>query len=80
MAYISTMQTTGVQFATGCWCSVKKFAWPEKDTANESDRCVVDFKCLRPKQLKTEEPTSQITQLISTPGVSYAVCLYLKDK
>jgi hypothetical protein len=32
------------------------------------------------KAKTTAEPTSQITQLISTPGVSYAVSLYLKDK
>jgi hypothetical protein len=45
------MQTTGVQFCYMMLVQCKQFGWPEKDTANESDRCVADFKCLRPKQL-----------------------------
>jgi hypothetical protein len=54
MAYISTMQTTGVQFCYMMLVQCKKFTWPEKDTANETDGCVVDFECLRPKHLKSQ--------------------------
>jgi hypothetical protein len=54
MAYILTMQTTGVQFCYMMLVQCKKITWSEKDTANESDGCVVDFECLRAKHLRSQ--------------------------